>query len=254
MNPTNERLALPPPLLVCNWKAYLTPAESSALAAEAVGLARTHATPVWVAPSTLALPLVLSQARSSLLRVGAQNCFWEERGAFTGETSPRDLLELGCTFTLCGHSERRQLFSESTQSAVKRTHAALRCGLEVIYCVGEREEDRHRGATLATIGEQLRPLFPLSVARLDQLLIAYEPVWAVGTGRTPEAEEIQEVHHFIQSLLREHSTVRARVLYGGSVTAANASRLRNIPGVDGFLVGGASTKSNTLTELLSALG
>jgi len=159
----------------------------------------------------------------------AQNVHWERQGAFTGEISPPLLLELGVTGSLVGHSERRQWFGETDETVAKRTDAALGAGLHVIACVGETESERERGETEAVLRRQLSVLEPH-----PELVLAYEPVWAIGTGRTATPELAQEAHAFIKSILD------APVLYGGSVKPENAAELLAQPAVDGALVGGAS--------------
>jgi triosephosphate isomerase len=165
----------------------------------------------------------------STTRVFAQNVHWELEGAFTGEVSPPMLAELGVTGAIVGHSERRQLFGETDETARLRAEAALEAGLHVIACVGETEAEREAGETEAVLERQVSV-----IPRHERLVIAYEPVWAIGTGRTATPEIAQEAHAFVKSL---HG---APVLYGGSVKPENAATLLSLPDVDGALVGGAS--------------
>ncbi|WKZ56898.1 MAG: triose-phosphate isomerase [Bdellovibrionota bacterium] len=253
MGPLKESQRSSASLVVCNWKAYLGIEESVTLARNALALARSHATALWIAPSMLSLGSVAQAVRGSMVAVGAQNCFWDGKGAFTGECTADELIELGCTFAIVGHSERRNLFGETSASAAKRAHALLRSGLGVICCVGESAHERAQGHTLETILEQLAPLFPAPLARPGQMIIAYEPVWSVGSGQTPTASQIHEVHELIKTHAAQH-VENLRVLYGGSVTAANAAELARAPSVAGFLVGGASTKLDSLKALLDTLG
>jgi triosephosphate isomerase (TIM) len=163
------------------------------------------------------------------LTVYAQNVHWEDEGAFTGEISARMLLDLGVKGAIVGHSERRQHFGETDETAWSRAEHALEAGLGVIYCVGELEEEREAGHTEEVLRRQVSVL-----SRHDRLVVAYEPVWAIGTGRTATADQAQEAHAFIKSLLD------VPVLYGGSVKPENAEELLSEPDVDGALVGGAS--------------
>jgi triosephosphate isomerase len=165
----------------------------------------------------------------STTRVFAQNVHWELEGAFTGEVSPPMLAELGVTGAIVGHSERRQLFGETDETVRRRAEAALEAGLHVIACVGETEAEREAGETESVLGRQVSV-----IPRHERLVIAYEPVWAIGTGKTATPEIAQEAHAFVKSL---HD---APVLYGGSVKPENAATLLSLPDVDGALVGGAS--------------
>ena len=178
----------------------------------------------------------------SLVRVYAQNVHWELEGAFTGEVSPSMLLEVGVVGAIVGHSERRQLFGETDETVRLRTEAALEAGLAVIACVGETEAEREAGETESVLRRQVSVL-----PRHERLVIAYEPVWAIGTGRTATPEIAQEAHAFVKSL---HD---APVLYGGSVKPDNAAALLRLPDVDGALVGGASLELESFEAICRAV-
>ena len=191
---------------------------------------RSPSVDVVVCPPFVSLEATLQGLGSdSGVRVYAQNVHWELEGAFTGEVSPAMLAELGVTGTIVGHSERRQLFGETDETAGMRASAALEAGLAVIACVGETEEEREAGETEAVLARQVT-----TIPAHERLVIAYEPVWAIGTGRTATPEIAQEAHAFVKSL---HGS---SVLYGGSVKPENAAVLLGLPDVDGALVGGAS--------------
>ena len=214
-----------------NWKMFKGAHEARAFATRIRHLPeRTPEVEVVVCPPFVSLQATLQGlGEGSLVRVYAQNVHWELDGAYTGEVSAPMLLELGVKGTLVGHSERRQLFGETDETVRLRAEAALEAGLVVIACVGETEAEREAGQTEAVLARQVE-----FVPRHERLVIAYEPVWAIGTGHTATPEMAQDTHAFIKSL---HS---APVLYGGSVKAENALVLLGQPDVDGALVGGAS--------------
>jgi triosephosphate isomerase len=218
-------------LIAGNWKLFKGPHEARAFAARIRNLP-THAPGVEVVvcpPAVSLAATVQGLGDGSKVRVYAQNVHWELEGAFTGEIAAPMLLEVGVAGTLVGHSERRQHFGETDETVRTRAETALEQGLSVIACVGETEAEREAGETEAVLRRQVAVL-----PRHERLVIAYEPVWAIGTGRTATAETAQDAHAFIKSL---HPT---RVLYGGSVKPDNAGVLLTQPAVDGALVGGAS--------------
>ena len=218
-------------LVAGNWKMFKGAHEARAFATRIRHLPeRTPEVEVVVCPPFVSLQATLQGlSDGSLVRVYAQNVHWELDGAFTGEVSAPMLLELGVTGALVGHSERRQHFGETDETVRLRAEAALEAGLSVIACVGETEAQREAGETEAVLARQVA-----TVPRHERLMLAYEPVWAIGTGRTATPEMAQDTHAFIKSL---HSSP---VLYGGSVKAENALVLLGQPDVDGALVGGAS--------------
>ncbi len=209
-------------LFAANWKMFKGPAETRAFAA---AFSAPDGVEAVVCPPFVSLPA----AAESGLAVFAQNVHWEDEGAYTGEVSAPMLRELGVAGTLVGHSERRQYFGETDEGVARRAAHALAAGLRVIACIGELEEEREQGLTEDVLSRQLSVLQPHPA-----LVLAYEPVWAIGTGRTATPEQAQEAHAFVKSLLD------VPVLYGGSVKPENAEELLSQPDVDGALVGGAS--------------
>jgi triosephosphate isomerase len=173
--------------------------------------------------------------------------FWETQGAFTGQVSAPMLVDAGCRYVLVGHSERRQFFGDTDEAVQKKTRAALAAGLHPVVCVGETLPERESGRTLDVVGRQVRAaLSGLDASQIGRLTVAYEPVWAIGTGKTASSAQAQEVHAALRAILRELAPAAAdsiRILYGGSVKPDNASELLSQPDVDGALVGGASLKA-----------
>ncbi|ABS26482.1 triose-phosphate isomerase [Anaeromyxobacter sp. Fw109-5] len=235
---------------VCgNWKMHKTVAETAALVRElrsALGDAAGEVQ-VAVAPPFTALAAAVEAARGSAIEIAAQDVHWEKQGAFTGEVSAPMLADVGCRHGIVGHSERRQLFGETDEAVRKKVGALLAAGVRPIVCVGETLAEREAGRTLEVVDRQVRQgLAGLSVDELGRLTIAYEPVWAIGTGKTATSAQAQEVHAAIRRILRDVGAPVAdqiRVQYGGSVKPENAAELMAQPDVDGALVGGASLKA-----------
>jgi triosephosphate isomerase len=227
-------------LIAANWKMYKGPAETAEFC---LGLREQDlsGTDVVVCPPFVSLAVAVQLLAGTEIAVAAQNVHWEDEGAFTGEISARMLRELGVYGAIVGHSERRQHFGENDESVAKRARAALEAGLFVIACVGETEEQRERGETEDVLRRQVSVL-----DADDNLVVAYEPVWAIGTGKTATPELAQEAHAFVKSLLD------VPVLYGGSVKPDNASALLAQPDVDGALVGGASLDLDSFTAICRA--
>jgi len=231
----------------------LGPTQAAAFATQLKGsiknLARTE---VWVAPPTISLTAASTALEGSPIKVGAQNVHWADSGAFTGETSPLFLKDIGATFSLTGHSERRTHFKESSEQVTDRTYGALKAGLDVIVCIGETESERVSGRTEQVVEEQLRPVLAgLSTDLASKVILAYEPVWAIGTGKVASLSDIRETHTFIQSVWAKHSMPgSAAILSGGSVNPTNFSEILALPEVDGALVGGASIKLDQWLDLL----
>ena len=216
-------------LIAGNWKLFKGPHQAREFATQIRRIALEDVDVV-VCPPFVSLEATLQGlGPESAIRVYAQNVHWELEGAFTGEVSPSMLAELGVAGSIVGHSERRQHFGETDETVRRRAEAALEAGLHVIACVGETEAEREAGETEAVLERQVA-----AIPRHERLVIAYEPVWAIGTGRTATPEIAQEAHAFVKSL---HG---APVLYGGSVKPENAASLLSLPDVDGALVGGAS--------------
>jgi triosephosphate isomerase (TIM) len=227
-------------LIAANWKMYKGPAEAAEFC---LGLREQEldGVDVVVCPPYVSLAVAVQLLAGTEIAVAAQNVHWEDEGAYTGEISARMLHEVGVYGAIVGHSERRQYFGETDTTVGKRVHAALEAGLFVIACVGETEEERETGQTEDVLRRQLAVLEPD-----DNLVVAYEPVWAIGTGKTATPELAQEAHAFIKSLLD------VPVLYGGSVKPENAGELLTQADLDGALVGGASLDLESLTAICHA--
>jgi triosephosphate isomerase (TIM) len=238
-----------------NWKLNGSIAESLTLATDVRnGVASVRDVDVAVAPSFTALHAVAKRLEDGPLMVAAQDCFWEEKGAFTGEVAPAQLADAGCKLVIVGHSERRQLFGELDAAVNLKSRAALRAGLTPIICIGETLAERDAGETLGRIQAQLDgALADMGDAELERIVIAYEPVWAIGTGRNATPAQAQEVHHFIRSRLAMRAPALAaklRILYGGSMKPDNVRALMAEEDVDGGLVGGASLSAESFVRLV----
>jgi triosephosphate isomerase len=243
------------PFFCGNWKLYGTVTESVALATEVRnGVATLRDVDVVVAPSFAAIHPVARRLEGGPVAVAGQNCFWEDKGAFTGEVSAPQLVDAGCKFVILGHSERRQLMGEMDAAVNLKSKAALRAGLSPIICVGETLAERDAGETLGRVGAQLdAALADLTAADLGRSIVAYEPVWAIGTGRTASAAQAQEVHRFIRTRLAARFPDVAptvRILYGGSVKPDNIKALMAEEDVDGGLVGGASLIAESFIRIV----
>jgi triosephosphate isomerase (TIM) len=234
------------PLVIGNWKMNGTLAEARALAtAIRDGLKRPGRVEVAVCPPFTALATTAEMLTGSPIAIGAQNCHHEPSGAHTGEIAPPMLVELGCRFVLCGHSERRREMGEPDEQIKLKVGAALRHNLTPVLCVGETAEERRQGLTFTTVEGQLRAgLAGLDAAALGRCVLAYEPVWAIGTGVNATPAQAAEVHGYLRGLLSElgpkETAQSIRILYGGSVKADNADVLLAENEIDGALVGGAS--------------
>jgi triosephosphate isomerase len=234
------------PLLAGNWKMHGTRSEALALtSALASNVGRVAGREVLVVPPYTALEAVRGALAGTTIHLGAQNLHWEPKGAFTGEVSAAMLVEAGCTHVIIGHSERRQLFGETNETVNKRLHAALAAGLTPVVCVGETLQERQADATVQVVERQVvAGLAGVSASDLAKSVVAYEPVWAIGTGKTATPAEAQEVHRTIREQLAkladDATAARIRILYGGSVKPDNIDSLMAQPDIDGALVGGAS--------------
>jgi triosephosphate isomerase (TIM) len=244
-------------LIAGNWKMYKTRAETRTYAAELAGLlAERDDVEVALCVPFTALGTLVKATRGSAIAVYAQNMHEAASGAFTGEVSAPMLLELGVSGVVLGHSERRRDFGETDRALAQKVPAALAAGLAPILCVGESEEERLAGGTERKLRHQVQEgLEHVPHARLAEVAIAYEPIWAIGTGKVATAEQAQEAASFIRALVGALSAPAAalvRVLYGGSVTAENAGELLALPDVDGALVGGASLEPASFAAIASA--
>ncbi len=245
------------PFICGNWKMYKTVAEAVAFIQEARALV-AGATDVDVgigAPAT-ALKSMADAAKGTNIMVGGENCHWEKEGAFTGEIAPAMLVEAGCSFVIIGHSERRQYFGETNETCNKKVKAALANGLTVILCCGETLEEREADKTTAVVTDHVKNgLAGLSNADMAKIVIAYEPVWAIGTGKTATPAQAQEVHAVIRKLLADmfgpDVSAATRIQYGGSVKPDNVKEIMAQPDVDGALVGGASLKPDSFAKLVN---
>jgi len=233
-----------------NWKMHKTDSEARELVRELIrGLeGQRPACEVVVAPPFTSIPAVVEQARGTMIQVAAQDLYWEDQGAFTGEISGPMLREAGCSFVIIGHSERRQFFGETDVTVNLKIASALRHSLIPIFCLGETIEERQAGATFEVVSRQLhKGLGDLRPPEAERFVIAYEPVWAIGTGHTATPEQAGEVHAFLRRelavLLRPDFAARVRIIYGGSVKPENTRSLMACDDIDGGLVGGASLKS-----------
>jgi len=236
------------PIIAGNWKMNKTPAQAVVLINELIPLVRDAQCTVVVCPTFVCLADAVKAAKGTNIHVGAQNMHFKASGAYTGEVSAEMLNAVGVEYVIIGHSERRQYFAETDETVNLKTKAALEAGLIPIVCVGETLEQREQGITASLVrGQTVAALEGLSAAQVAGLVIAYEPVWAIGTGRTATAKDANEVIGIIRTAVEDRFGADAakavRIQYGGSMNAANASELMAEPEIDGGLVGGASLKS-----------
>lgn len=245
------------PIIAGNWKMNLLRTEAVALIEALKPLVADAACEVVACVPFTDIDYVAASAKDSVIQVGAQNCHWETSGAFTGEISANMLAELGVRYVVLGHSERRQYFGETDETVNARLKAALAEGLRVIVCVGESLAQREAEETLSVIDRQLEGAFnAIAQAQLENIVVAYEPVWAIGTGKTATAEQAQAVCAAIRqklgALYDTDSAEAMRIQYGGSMNAKNAVELLGQPDIDGGLIGGASLKAADFSEIVKA--
>jgi triosephosphate isomerase len=246
------------PVFAGNWKLFGTLAESAALAADVqAGVSSLSNAKVVVAPSFLAIAGVVKRLDGGPVAVAGQDCHWESKGAFTGEVSAGQLVDAGCRYVIIGHSERRQLMGEVDADVNRKTRAALAAGLAPIVCIGETLTERDAGTTLQLVERQLdAALTGLSEVDVARCLIAYEPVWAIGTGRTASPAQAEEVHRFVRGRLATKvgevagAAAAISILYGGSVKPDNIRALMAEENVDGALVGGASLSAASFISIV----
>jgi len=244
------------PFIAGNWKMNKTVGEAVDLVREVKkAISGFKEVEVAVAPPFTALYAVHRELEGSPIHLAAQNLYWEEKGAFTGEISPLMLKEVGCDYVIIGHSERRQYFGETDETVNRRIKAALAHNLKVIFCVGETLKEREEGKTFSVIERQIEGgLKGLGEKELRDIVIAYEPVWAIGTGKTATPEQAEEAHRFVrgkvEKLYSRKVSEEMRIQYGGSVTPENIKGLMNQPNIDGALVGGASLKSESFSKIV----
>lgn len=246
------------PIVAGNWKLNMLSADAKALAMDLVPLVGASETvEVVVCPVFTVLSPVSDTVSGSKIEVGGQNCYTQQSGAYTGEISPEFLKDAGCQWVIIGHSERRQYFEESNAFLNEKVHFALNSGLKVMYCIGETLEQREGGTMEDVLRAQVTEgLAGLEGAGFDKLVVAYEPVWAIGTGVVASPEQAEDAHKFVRGVLDEtFGTAVAdamRIQYGGSVKPDNANELMSQPNVDGALVGGASLKANDFSVIVQA--
>ena len=240
-----------------NWKMNKTPDEAKALLTEIAPLVKDADCEVIACVPYVDLCTALEATKGTNIKIGAENCHWAESGAFTGEISAKMLAAMGLEYVIIGHSERRQYFGETDVTVNKRVRAALNEGLTVILCVGEMLEDREQGVTNELVAMQTKiALGGVSKDELSKIIIAYEPVWAIGTGKTATADQADEVNGYIRSVIADLYSKEAAdafvVQYGGSMNAANAEELLSKEHVDGGLIGGASLKAEDFSIIVKA--
>ncbi len=246
------------PLIAGNWKMHNTVGESVSLARAIADARIGPRTDVVVAPVFTALAAVVEALRGTRVAVSAQDVHWEEKGAFTGEISPGMLADVGCTYGIVGHSERRQFFGETDETVARKVTALRKRALTPIACIGETLAEREGGITFDVVRRQLEAILAvLDDEGAKTVVIAYEPVWAIGTGKTAKSSDAQQVHAYIRDRIAAKfgdAAGATRILYGGSVKADNAAELLAQPDIDGALVGGASLDAGGFARIIQAAG
>lgn len=243
------------PIIAGNWKLFKNINEAEELVKDLSGLvADLKDVEIVVAPVFTAITTAARAAAGTNIKIAAQDCYWEEEGAFTGEVAPGMLKNAGCSHVIIGHSERRQYFGETDATVNKKTKAACAAGLVVLLCVGETLAERESGAAFDVIKNQVsKGLAEITEKQLQQIVIAYEPVWAIGTGKTASNEQAQEIHAHIRNLIatlyNQSAAQSLRILYGGSVKPENIKGLMEQADIDGALVGGASLKAESFAAI-----
>lgn len=249
-------------IIAGNWKMNLSPEKGLELSSEIKGMVRdevdTHVEVVLCPTFVHLAPVKGLLKRDSMIKLGAQNCHFEDCGAFTGEISPETLRNLECSYVIIGHSERRQYFHEDNALLAKKCSAVLKHQMHPIYCVGETLKEREEGRAFEVVQTQLQEgLFHLSANEMLNVVVAYEPVWAIGTGKTASAEQAQDMHAHIRRVMAAYYgkelAEKISILYGGSVKPGNAGELFQQPDIDGGLIGGAALESRSFTEIAKSL-
>lgn len=241
-----------------NWKMHKTNPEAYKLVEEikekSTGITKTQ---IIICPPFTALSLVAEQIKGSNIGLGAQNMYWEEQGAYTGETSPSMIKSTGATYVIIGHSERRQFFGETDETVNKKINAALKANLKPIVCIGESLEERESGVTKDVVNNQVEKAFSgIDAESMSNIILAYEPIWAIGTGKTATPDQAQDVHSFIRKMIgglyNTEVSSQLVIQYGGSVKPGNAPELLSQPDIDGALVGGACLEADSFTGIINA--
>jgi triosephosphate isomerase len=256
-DPTTSRgIKMRKPIIAGNWKLYKTSSEAVELVSNIIPLVKNVSdVEIIVAPAFTVLDIVKRSLADSSLQLAGQDCYWEEEGAYTGEVSPKMLKDVGCSYVLIGHSERRQYFNETDVNVNKKIRAAISGGLTAIFCIGETIEERETGMTFKVLEKQVETgLYGIAASSINNLIIAYEPIWAIGTGKTATENQAQEVHKFIRGILSklygQSVADGTSILYGGSVKPENIKGLMSQPDIDGALVGGASLKADSFASIV----
>lgn len=244
------------PIIAGNWKMFKTAAETKEFFENLKPLVKDAKAEVLVCPPFTSLETAANASQGTNIMVGSQNMHWEEEGAFTGEIAPGMLTALGITYTIIGHSERRQYFGETDEAVNKKVKAALKHGLLPIVCVGESLEEREQGISKDVCRRQVEQgLVGIESSEAAKLVVAYEPIWAIGTGKTASAADAQEVIGYIRQVLGEmfgqETAGKIRIQYGGSVKPANIKELMAQPDIDGALVGGASLQPDSFAAIVN---
>lgn len=247
------------PIIGANWKMNRgTPSEAAEMLKVLIPLVKNIDTPeIVIIPPFTVINFVVEIVKKTNVKVGAQNMYFEEEGAFTGEISPKFLKIIGCEYVILGHSERRNIFKESDEMINKKLKKALSTQLKPIVCIGEHLDDRERGITKKVIENQFNETFKeLNKDQIINTVIAYEPIWAIGTGKTATPQQAEEIHKFIRDLLikrfDKNTAENVRIQYGGSIKPSNAGELFKKENIDGGLVGGASLEADSLYEIIKA--
>jgi triosephosphate isomerase len=244
------------PLIAGNWKMFKTGPEAVETTDRLVKLLSTTIdVDVMIAPPFTALALVSDMLKKTPISLGAQNLFWEAEGAYTGEISASMLVSAGCRYVIVGHSERRQYFGETDETVNKKIKAAVKNDLIPVMCIGESETERESKETFSVLDRQVQKgLKGFSADEMETLVIAYEPIWAIGTGKTATADQAQEIHLFLRAMLGKKFGNKLakslRILYGGSVKPDNITDLMRMPDIDGALIGGASLEPETFSKIV----
>ena len=244
------------PIIAGNWKMNNTIAETKALIEDLKPLVKDAKCDVVICTPYTDLATAVELTKGSNIKVGAENVHWAEKGAFTGEISAKMLVELGVEYVIIGHSERRQYFGETDATVNARTKAALQAGLKPIICVGETLEQREKNRTKSVVRKQVNGAFDgIDADELKNIVVAYEPVWAIGTGKTATSEQANETIAFIRKTVGEYFCPKCaealRIQYGGSMNAGNCKELMAMPEIDGGLIGGASLKANDFATIVN---
>jgi triosephosphate isomerase len=238
--------------IAANWKMNQTIAETKEFLNSFIPSVKdTKECDIAIAPPFTLLSIVADAIKGTNIQLSAQDVFWEGKGAYTGEISPSMLIDAGCRYVIVGHSERRQYFAEGDVVVNKKTRAAQKAGLSVIFCVGESLKEREAGSTFDVVRAGIES--GLAGVSPEDIVVAYEPIWAIGTGKTATAEQAQEVHAYIREILSDlygNNAFKIRIIYGGSVTADNVDSLMACKDIHGALVGGASLKHESFSRIV----